>query len=172
MSTAPDNQAQKWSVRFYHDGLTDHEEELYCKRLGQEELEDIPKLLRPLPSIVQQLKRGTLWVLNLDYEPEKVECIGLHDKLDIDTPEKLDCVRTLNDICQSEKVQLFLRLRDDHFSQAFGKFEEKILYEHMCPSFHEYLPKNLRPVVQRNNDHFGPKRDKILLEAHTHFPKL
>lgn len=82
-SDQPDK--QKMSVRFYHNAFEDPDI-LWSKTVILSKA--LPKPLVKYTDIVKYIKRGQLWVVNLDYVKDQVEAIGLYDKLECSSPGK------------------------------------------------------------------------------------
>jgi len=136
-SDQPDK--QKMSVRFYHNAFEDPGM-LWSKTVTLSKA--LPKPLVKYPDIVKYIKRGQLWVLNLEYVKDQVEAIGFYDKLGFSSPGKNGCVEILRGILSTSRVQVFVHANNDGYSQALDWLKAKLRYEKECPPFHEYLSKN------------------------------
>lgn len=130
---------QKMSVRFYTNAFEDPDM-LWCQKITPSD--SLPMLLLKYPDIVTYIKRGQLWKVNLEYDKDQIEAIGVHDELEFSSGGQKECVRILRAILSTSKIQIFFHYKTDGYLQAVNLLKTKLRYEKECPAFHEYLSKN------------------------------
>lgn len=98
--------------------------------------------LKVFPNALKYLKRGELWLLELEYLKSNVVAEGLYDRLTFIEPAKLRCVDTLRQLLQVTDIKLFIRVTSDTFAKTLGLLKLKMRHELRNPPFQEYISKS------------------------------
>lgn len=104
--------------------------------------EALPPRLKLNPRAVNLVKSGNLSVLNLNYHPEKLHPIGLHNELDFSDANKLKFLKILQEIPQTSSIQIFLPCATDSiFGRTFNVLKSKLEMEWIQQPFSQYRSK-------------------------------
>ena len=139
--TTSTHKRQQMIVRFYADAAEDPKD-WQCTKVTEEK--DLPPALAALPHARMYLKRGELWVLEIEYVESNMVAEGLHDRLHFNRTTKIECVNILRRLFEVNEVKLFIRLRSEGFSQALNQLKKKMRYELYIKPFHEYIGRSGR----------------------------
>ena len=129
---------QKMSLRFYVKSI-DNPEYMQCRLVEKED--QIPVGLQPYAKAHTYFKRNELWLVELEYIPDRVVTEGLFDKLGFTDAEKNRCVTVLRQVPKTNDIKLFMRLNSNTFSSLLDQLKKKMRYEANCPPFREYIDK-------------------------------
>lgn len=100
--------------------------------------------------------------LDIDFTPEKLVAVGVHDKLYFSDPAKLKAVETFRKILHPDRtdLQLYMHITSDVFRNTSNLLIHKFKQELVTFPFNEYRSKATgNYVIQWNNEHFKPDVD-------------